>query len=103
MRHEAAKQRLVERQKELSASKAVEDDKVRPMDGPTEVLPEMGDIQVEEKEKVEKKEESPGECFVAFARVFSGTIKKGAKLFVLGPKYQPEESTEESVVNEDGR
>jgi len=29
------------------------------------------------------------ENFVAFARIYSGTIKKGAKLFVLGPKHDP--------------
>ena len=29
--------------------------------------------------------------FIAFARVYSGVIKKGQKLFVLGPKYQPED------------
>ncbi|XP_044294664.1 elongation factor-like GTPase 1 isoform X2 [Varanus komodoensis] len=32
------------------------------------------------------------EAFVAFARVFSGVVKKGQKLFVLGPKYDPAES-----------
>ena len=29
------------------------------------------------------------ETFVAFARIFSGTIRKGQKLYVLGPKYDP--------------
>ncbi|XP_078097129.1 elongation factor-like GTPase 1 [Mustelus asterias] len=29
------------------------------------------------------------ECFIAFARVYSGTIRRGQKLFVLGPKYDP--------------
>ena len=29
------------------------------------------------------------EHFIAFARVFSGTLKRGAKLYVLGPKYDP--------------
>ena len=29
--------------------------------------------------------------FIAFARVYSGVIKKGQKLFVLGPKHQPED------------
>ncbi|XP_053128310.1 elongation factor-like GTPase 1 isoform X2 [Hemicordylus capensis] len=31
-------------------------------------------------------------AFVAFARVFSGVVKRGQKLFVLGPKYDPAES-----------
>lgn len=29
------------------------------------------------------------ETFVAFARVYSGVVKKGQRLFVLGPKYDP--------------
>lgn len=38
--------------------------------------------------KAEEEEESK-EVFVAFARVYSGMVKKGQKLFVLGPKYDP--------------
>ncbi|XP_069029009.1 elongation factor-like GTPase 1 isoform X1 [Embiotoca jacksoni] len=34
-------------------------------------------------------EEEPTETFVAFARVYSGKVKKGQKVFVLGPKYDP--------------
>ncbi|XP_072237157.1 elongation factor-like GTPase 1 [Leuresthes tenuis] len=29
------------------------------------------------------------ETFIAFARVYSGTVKKGQRIFVLGPKYDP--------------
>ena len=28
--------------------------------------------------------------FIAFARVFSGTVRKGQKLYVLGPKHDPQ-------------
>ncbi|XP_038623198.1 elongation factor-like GTPase 1 [Tachyglossus aculeatus] len=31
------------------------------------------------------------ESFIAFARVFSGVVRKGQKIFVLGPKYDPAE------------
>uniref|UniRef100_A0A8C1PS52 Elongation factor-like 1 n=1 Tax=Cyprinus carpio TaxID=7962 RepID=A0A8C1PS52_CYPCA len=34
-------------------------------------------------------EEESKEHFVAFARVYSGIIRKGQKVFVLGPKYNP--------------
>ncbi|XP_026122706.1 elongation factor-like GTPase 1 [Carassius auratus] len=34
-------------------------------------------------------EENDKEHFVAFARVYSGVIRKGQKVFVLGPKYNP--------------
>uniref|UniRef100_A0A672PBC9 Elongation factor-like 1 n=1 Tax=Sinocyclocheilus grahami TaxID=75366 RepID=A0A672PBC9_SINGR len=34
-------------------------------------------------------EEENKEHFVAFARVYSGVVRKGQKVFVLGPKYNP--------------
>lgn len=34
-------------------------------------------------------EEDQREVFIAFARVYSRTVKKGQKVFVLGPKYDP--------------
>ena len=40
----------------------------------------------------EKKEDAEGTAFVAFARVFSGTLKPGQEIYVLGPKYEPTES-----------
>ncbi|XP_058012282.1 elongation factor-like GTPase 1 isoform X2 [Ahaetulla prasina] len=40
----------------------------------------------------EREELEAKESFIAFARVFSGVVKKGQKLFVLGPKYDPAES-----------
>lgn len=33
--------------------------------------------------------EDAGPVFIAFARVFSGTLRKGQDLYVLGPKYDP--------------
>ncbi|XP_046808723.1 elongation factor-like GTPase 1 isoform X1 [Lucilia cuprina] len=46
----------------------------------------------EEKEKaIEQKEEEekPEFVFIAFARIFSGTLKKGMKLYNLAPKHDP--------------
>ncbi|GCB61732.1 hypothetical protein scyTo_0009393 [Scyliorhinus torazame] len=40
------------------------------------------------------------ERFIAFARVYSGTIRKGQKLFVLGPKYDPSEALTKSELFE---
>ena len=37
----------------------------------------------------EEKVEETGPVFIAFARVFSGTLRKGQELYVLGPKYDP--------------
>ncbi|XP_073160184.1 elongation factor-like GTPase 1 isoform X3 [Lepidochelys kempii] len=38
------------------------------------------------------KQEADKESFIAFARVFSGVVRRGQKIFVLGPKYDPAES-----------
>lgn len=37
----------------------------------------------------DSKEEEQKEIFIAFARVYSRTVKKGQRVFVLGPKYDP--------------
>lgn len=42
--------------------------------------------------KAVKQEADNKEYFIAFARVFSGVVKRGQKIFVLGPKYDPAES-----------
>ena len=34
-------------------------------------------------------EEMPRHKFVAFARIFSGRLSRGQRLYVLGPKYNP--------------
>ncbi len=65
-RREAAKQRLLAKQ-ENSLSQDVQE------------------LQLEEKDL-------DGTAFVAFARVFSGTLKPGQDLYVLGPKYNPRET-----------
>ena len=35
----------------------------------------------------------PKSHMLAFARVYSGTIKKGQQLYVLGPKHDPRETS----------
>lgn len=42
-------------------------------------------------------EDEQKETFIAFARVYSGVVKKGLRLFVLGPKYDPAQGL--SLVN----
>lgn len=41
------------------------------------------------KDSKPEEEEEQKETFVAFARVYSGVVKKGQRVFVLGPKYDP--------------
>ncbi|XP_006139317.2 elongation factor-like GTPase 1 [Pelodiscus sinensis] len=42
--------------------------------------------------KTVKQESDNKESFIAFARVFSGVVRRGQKILVLGPKYDPAES-----------
>jgi len=42
--------------------------------------------------KAVQQEADNKESFIAFARVFSGVVQRGQKIFVLGPKYDPAES-----------
>ncbi|KAM4744992.1 elongation factor-like GTPase 1 isoform 2-T3 [Anableps anableps] len=39
--------------------------------------------------KPEEEEEEQKEVFIAFARIYSGTVQKRQRVFVLGPKYDP--------------
>ena len=48
--------------------------------------------------KPKEKKEVPKSHVLAFARVYSGTIKKGQQLYVLGPKHDPRESLSEDLV-----
>lgn len=42
----------------------------------------------------EKQTSVADHVFIAFARVFSGTIRKGQMLYVLGPKHDPSKALE---------
>lgn len=56
------------------------------------VVPEISDSKAD---PVENKEDGP--VFIAFARVFSGTLRRGQELYVLGPKYDPTTMMNNSV------
>ncbi|GAA5814411.1 hypothetical protein MFLAVUS_007907 [Mucor flavus] len=45
--------------------------------------------EIEELEEEVPAEELKGESLIGFARIYSGSIKVGQKLYVLGPKYDP--------------
>lgn len=57
--------------------------------GEEQQLTDQGDSMTS---KAVKQEADNKEYFIAFARVFSGVVKRGQKIFVLGPKYDPAES-----------
>ncbi|XP_041980466.1 elongation factor-like GTPase 1 [Aricia agestis] len=54
-------------------------------------VPEKENVDETEKctEDEKEKEEVSDTAFIAFARVFSGKVRKGDKLYVLGPKHDP--------------
>ncbi|XP_069046569.1 elongation factor-like GTPase 1 isoform X2 [Lepisosteus oculatus] len=43
--------------------------------------------------KANRPEEENKEHFIAFARVYSGVVRRGQRVFVLGPKYDPAEAS----------
>lgn len=45
-------------------------------------------------DKQDEQEQHDEHVFIAFARVFSGTIKRGQELYVLGPKHEPQSALE---------
>uniref|UniRef100_H0ZBZ7 Elongation factor-like GTPase 1 n=1 Tax=Taeniopygia guttata TaxID=59729 RepID=H0ZBZ7_TAEGU len=98
-RRELAKQRHAEK---LAASQGKEVSEKTPSENSPEVTGSPGDTKGEEQQlpgqgdsvtsKAVKQEADDKEYFIAFARVFSGVVKRGQKIFVLGPKYDPAES-----------
>lgn len=58
---------------------------------PAPVKVETATEEVKEEVKEEDTEEN---AFIAFARVYSGTLKKGMKIYALSPKHDPSDLTE---------
>lgn len=48
-----------------------------------------------EEEDTTENDENNGQVFIAFARIFSGVIRKGQKVYVMGPQYDPQEGLKE--------
>lgn len=46
-------------------------------------------VKSQEEDKAKPQEEESPHAFIAFARIFSGRIRKGEKVYVLGPKHDP--------------
>ena len=50
-----------------------------------------------EQQQQEPVKEEENHVFIAFARVFSGKLRKGQQLYVLGPKYDPSSRTSDDI------
>ncbi|KAI8979493.1 P-loop containing nucleoside triphosphate hydrolase protein [Mycotypha africana] len=63
-------------------------------------LDQLNKLQLEEEEaelshaEGEQEKDLTGERLIGFARLYSGTIRVGQKLYVMGPKYDPEHPNE---------
>jgi len=74
-RREQAKQRVAERLTANTEESSVVDG-VQPKDDNDNNVPSDSNSH-------------PENVFIAFARVYSGTLKRGSKLYILGPRYDP--------------
>uniref|UniRef100_A0AAY4BD72 Elongation factor-like 1 n=1 Tax=Denticeps clupeoides TaxID=299321 RepID=A0AAY4BD72_9TELE len=82
-RRELARQRHAER---LAANQVSENPESAHTGGIAETAPSIGENSTG---VIELQTEESKEHFVAFARVYSGVVRRGTKVFVLGPKYDP--------------
>ncbi|XP_046350555.2 elongation factor-like GTPase 1 [Haliotis rufescens] len=87
IRRDIARKRHAE--KMASAEDCSTEESEKTTDTPLEEVPEAATNGVAI-DDVEASSDLDGHVFVAFARVFSGTVKKGCTLYVLGPKHDPE-------------
>ncbi|KFQ26857.1 Elongation factor Tu GTP-binding domain-containing protein 1 [Merops nubicus] len=98
-RRELAKRKHAEK---LATNQGKELSEKPPSANSSEVTRNTGDAEGEDQQltgqaevmtsKAVKQEADNKESFIAFARVFSGVVQRGQKIFVLGPKYDPAES-----------
>ncbi|NWH78235.1 EFL1 GTPase, partial [Piaya cayana] len=96
-RRELAKRRHAEK---LAANEGKELSEKPPSENSSEVTGNTGDTKEQQPTgqveitttKATKQEAENKESFIAFARVFSGVVRRGQKIFVLGPKYDPAEA-----------
>lgn len=74
-----------------------------PAPASTEIKENVNNGTEKNAEKEREKEDKDQTAFIAFARVFSGKVRKGDKVYVLGPKHDPSKvlNIEEFVINPD--
>lgn len=74
---------------------ALRRDQVRQKYSQMTLEPNQEKFEKEEPEVAQTKLEEEGPVFIGFARVFSGSLKKGQEIFVLGPKYHPSQKKDD--------
>ncbi|KAK3097670.1 hypothetical protein FSP39_011945 [Pinctada imbricata] len=89
-RRRKVKERLAQRQAAAQTGEKTEENKT---EGEGTVISQ---VKEEGKDAVENGDEDD-HTFIAFGRVFSGTVRKGQKVYVLGPKHNPSQATERDL------
>lgn len=91
-RREMVRLRLQQRSEEMESKMAG----ISLGDGETkkESQAATAEVKEDEKQEDEKEEDKEENVFIAFARVYSGTLRKGMKLYALTPKHDPTVLTE---------
>lgn len=84
-RREITRQRIQQRQQEMEQGMSGMKINEKTDGGGSDETPKT----VEENKGDEDEEENENGIFIAFSRIYSGTLRKGAKLFVLTPKHDP--------------
>lgn len=54
----------------------------------------VGTTNIEDKTVVELVKSEDDIMFIAFGRIYSGTLKSGQEVYVLGPKHNPSKITD---------
>lgn len=91
-RRELTRQRIQQRQQEMESGMSgmnLNEDSSGAVVKPTDAAKEAAENKNPEEEKNENDEDKEDEIFIAFSRVYSGTVRKGSKLLVLMPKHDP--------------
>ncbi|XP_041836893.1 elongation factor-like GTPase 1 isoform X2 [Melanotaenia boesemani] len=87
-RREMARQRHAEKMAADKKPEEVTNPDSNQLEGQSAGLTAKMEIVTIQDSKPEEEKEL-NETFIAFARVYSGMVKKGQRMFVLGPKYDP--------------
>lgn len=78
----------------------VKNNRIIKEDGETQQNQISNEETMNEIDEIDEVDTSNDHVFIAFARIFSGTIKRGDKVYVLGPKHDPSQITDSTVISE---
>ena len=92
-----ARRRLLVRQRHAELMKQQQQEMQQSTVETQQSTVEMQQESQQQQQQQEPVEEEENHVFIAFARVFSGKLRKGQQLYVLGPKYEPSSRTSDDI------